>query len=404
MRNLIILTTVVFALMLSTVNAKTNYRYSRDIDVDVFYGALAPHGEWIEIGYDDYVWRPYKSDYNWRPYSDGRWEWTRNGWYWVSYEDFGWATYHYGRWYNDDHYGWVWMPDNVWAPSWVEWRYNDNYVGWAPLPPYAKFNRRHGIHFSINWNSGHAYWNFVGYNHFTSYNVHNYYIDRHHTKNVFKRTKHRTNYFANDNRIVNGGIGRKFVEKKIGRKLKTRNISRTDNFSDYKSRDKRSRKGIVDYRPNERTVKKSTFDRSKVTKGRGLKSLRNEKVAINRTKKVKRSTNTKDYKDNTRKHEKKDRAVIKKNGRNSTKVVKTTKIKRNKTNKSSNEKVTKRTTVKRNKTVTKDNKSNNSFRKNNNTKTTSKKSVEKRTSVKRNKTVTKKNNETKRSVNKRSRN
>ncbi len=156
---------------------------------------LEPYGEWIEIGYDDYVWRPYKSDYNWRPYGEGRWEWTRNGWYWDSYEPFGWATYHYGRWYFDDYYGWVWMPDNVWAPAWVEWRYNDNYIGWAPLPPYARFNNRSGIYFSIKWNSGYSYWNFVRYNHFNHIIfiiilfIHNY------VKNVFNKTKYRTNYF-----------------------------------------------------------------------------------------------------------------------------------------------------------------------------------------------------------------
>lgn len=379
MKRLIILISVIFALMLSTVNANTNNRYNRNIDVNIFYGALEPHGEWIEIGYDDYVWRPYKSDHNWRPYSDGRWEWTNNGWYWVSYEDFGWATYHYGRWYNDDYYGWVWMPDNEWAPSWVEWRYNDNYVGWAPLPPYAKYNRRRGIHFSINWNSGHTYWNFVRYNHFTSHNIHNHFVDRHHVKNVFKRTKHRTNYFDNNNRIVNGGVGRKFIEKKIGRKLKTRNISRTDNFNDYKSRDKKSRNGIVNYRPNERTINKSTFDRSKVTKSRGLKSLRNDKIAINRNKKVNRSDNSKSYNRTSNKKTNNKRTIIKKNSRMTKEVKEISKVKRNNKTVSSKEKTNKRTTVKRNKTENKKSTINNNKTKTSKTKSSSKRVVKKRT-------------------------
>ena len=59
------------------------------------------------------------------------------GWTWISYEDFGWATYHYGRWANLADYGWVWFPgeDLDWAPAWVSWRTGGDYIGWAPLPP-----------------------------------------------------------------------------------------------------------------------------------------------------------------------------------------------------------------------------------------------------------------------------
>ena len=101
MKKLMLISAIFFGIFISSASAHS--KYYLDIDVNYFYGSLEPYGEWIEIGYDDYVWRPYKSDYNWRPYSDGRWEWTRNGWYWVSYEPFGWATYHYGRWYFDDY-------------------------------------------------------------------------------------------------------------------------------------------------------------------------------------------------------------------------------------------------------------------------------------------------------------
>lgn len=280
MKRTLLLSAIFFVFIFSTVNAKTIVR--SDIDINYFYYSLDPYGEWIEIGYDDFVWRPYKSDYSWRPYSDGRWEWTRNGWYWVSYEPFGWATYHYGRWFYDDYYGWLWMPDNVWAPAWVEWRYNDNYIGWAPLPPYAKFNPRTGIYFSIGWNSGYVYWNFVKYNHFVSYNVHNHFVDKHYVKNVFHKTKYRTNYFAENDRVVNGGISRRFVENKIGRKLNTKSITRSNNFNDYYNNDVKKRKNIVDYKPSESKIKSAEFNRNKVIKGKDLKSLRTDKVVINR--------------------------------------------------------------------------------------------------------------------------
>ena len=79
------------------------------------------------------TWR--SSNPDWRPYADGYWAYTDVGWTWVSYEDFGWATYHYGRWTDLADYGWVWVPGYEWGPAWVSWRTGGDYVGWAPLPP-----------------------------------------------------------------------------------------------------------------------------------------------------------------------------------------------------------------------------------------------------------------------------
>lgn len=324
MKKLLIITSVLFAILAGTANAKSIYK--RDIDVNYFYGALQPYGEWIEVGYDDYVWRPYKSDYDWRPYGEGRWEWTRNGWYWDSYEPFGWATYHYGRWYFDDYYGWVWMPDDVWAPAWVEWRYNDNYIGWAPLPPYARFNHRSGIYFSITWNSGYSYWNFVSYNHFTSHSMHKHFVHHNYVKDVFNKTKYRTNYFDDNNRIVNGGVSRKFVERKIGKKFTTRTVSRTNNFSDYTSKNRSSRNDIIDYRPIE-SDKSRSFDKSKVSKGRNLESLKKDKVEIRKRTVTKETTKP----TVNRNVEKKITRSTKSDGVNSTdrKVVRKESVKRN---------------------------------------------------------------------------
>src|SRR5581483_4057355 len=98
-------------------------------------------GSWMEISDYGYVWQPdvAVSDSSWRPYADGYWAYTDLGWTWVSYEDFGWATYHYGRWARLADYGWVWVPgrdeDLEWGPAWVSWRTGGEYIGWAPLPP-----------------------------------------------------------------------------------------------------------------------------------------------------------------------------------------------------------------------------------------------------------------------------
>ena len=80
---------------------------------------------------------PVHTDYGWSYESD--WEW-------------GWAPFHYGRWYLDQGYGWVWIPGSAWAPAWVSWRYGGGYVGWAPLPPAGS---------AIVIETHHPYWCFV---------------------------------------------------------------------------------------------------------------------------------------------------------------------------------------------------------------------------------------------------
>ena len=108
-----------------------------EVSLDLFYDNLSPHGSWIEVADYGYAFQPSVavSNSDWRPYSDGYWAYTDLGWTWVSYEDFGWATYHYGRWANLDSFGWVWVPGYEWGPAWVSWRTGGDYVGWAPLPP-----------------------------------------------------------------------------------------------------------------------------------------------------------------------------------------------------------------------------------------------------------------------------
>ena len=139
-----------------------------EVSVDLFYNNLSG-GNWIEVGDYGYGWQPdvAVSDPNWRPYSDGYWAYTDVGWTWVSYEDFGWATYHYGRWARLADYGWVWFPgsDLDWGPAWVSWRTGGDYVGWAPLPPRGPGvvyeGQPIGGRVDIDFDIGPAYYNFV---------------------------------------------------------------------------------------------------------------------------------------------------------------------------------------------------------------------------------------------------
>jgi len=100
-----------------------------------FYEPLATQGYWVEVGTYGRCWHPSYVEASWRPYCEGTWVWTDDGWYWQSDEPWAWACYHYGRWYNDPYYSWVWVPDVEWGPAWVCFREGGGYCGWAPLPP-----------------------------------------------------------------------------------------------------------------------------------------------------------------------------------------------------------------------------------------------------------------------------
>ena len=108
-----------------------------EVSLNFFYDNLSPYGSWIDVAGYGYSFQPSVAVDNadWRPYADGYWAYTDVGWTWVSYEDFGWATYHYGRWTDLAGYGWVWVPGYEWGPAWVSWRTGGDYIGWAPLPP-----------------------------------------------------------------------------------------------------------------------------------------------------------------------------------------------------------------------------------------------------------------------------
>ena len=146
-----------------------------EVNLDFFYTNLQDKGDWLQTQEFGYVFRPnvHKQKASWRPYSDGAWVHTDEGWLWNSREDFGWATYHYGRWTRLKEYGWVWVPGFEWAPAWVAWRGTApdgsgapgartanrgnrsstevTYVGWAPLPPEARFNASTGFNASVDY-------------------------------------------------------------------------------------------------------------------------------------------------------------------------------------------------------------------------------------------------------------
>jgi len=223
MKNLIVLIVIVFSIL----SFQSSARADNGSD-GYFYNALAPYGQWIETNDGLMVWHPTYLDRNWAPYTYGNWEWTEDGWFWNSDEPFGYITYHYGRWYNDEYYGWIWVPDDQWAPAWVEWRYDDDNIGWAPLPPYAEFSIGVGLHYTREYHPNYAYWNFVAYNHFCDANVYHYYAGPRVKYRIYNSTVLRNDYDYNNGRVINRGIGYDMVRERSGRTIVTHEIVRVN--------------------------------------------------------------------------------------------------------------------------------------------------------------------------------
>ncbi len=114
---------------------------SDDVAIEDFTDALAGYGAWVDVAPYGKVWQPSddSAGADFVPYgSDGHWAVNEdNEWVFQSKhdDDFGWATYHYGRWVLSDDYGWVWIPGTKWAPAWVEWRFGGGYTGWVGVAP-----------------------------------------------------------------------------------------------------------------------------------------------------------------------------------------------------------------------------------------------------------------------------
>src|SRR5450432_3303670 len=71
---------------------------TNEVSYDFFFNSMPESGSWRESADLGFVWQPRiaATKPDWRPYTDGYWSQTDQGWTWVSNEDFGWATYHYG--------------------------------------------------------------------------------------------------------------------------------------------------------------------------------------------------------------------------------------------------------------------------------------------------------------------
>ena len=248
------------------VKGHNYYNNNAAISIQTFYNELAPYGEWIYTPDYGYAWRPYLGYYeDFRPYATkGNWVYTDLGWTWVSEYRWGWATFHYGRWFYDNYFGWMWLPGDEWAPAWVTWGTYNDYWAWAPMGP--------NIHVNVNmeWYAPDFWWTMVPRRNFCSHNWHSYIYNR--PVQVTNITYITNVYSGNNENHSNwhwyNGPRKVEVEKHARTKVQTRTItdvdkpvtvaSRTNSIPVYRpevtKREERSRPA------NYRTVEKSKTD------------------------------------------------------------------------------------------------------------------------------------------------
>jgi len=164
-----------------------------DVSYQSFYDQLSPYGSWVSYPGYGYVWIP-NAGPDFRPYAtNGNWIYTNAGWTWASNYNWGWAPFHYGRWFFENGYGWIWVPGNEWAPAWVSWRGGGDYYGWAPLGPGVSVNM------ALNsYNPPVYYWNFVPRRYMGNPGWHNHYVNQNQNVTIINNTTIINNYSGSD--------------------------------------------------------------------------------------------------------------------------------------------------------------------------------------------------------------
>ncbi|MDO1450909.1 hypothetical protein Q0590_31835 [Rhodocytophaga aerolata] len=189
------------------------------ISFQTFYDELAPYGQWVVHPQYGSVWIP-AVEQDFRPYaSNGHWIMTEYGNTWVSDYVWGWAPFHYGRWFYDDYDGWVWVPGDEWGPAWVAWRSGGGYYGWAPLGP--------GMNINVSINIPAIHWVFVPQIHIASPYIYRYCAPRPRIVHIYNRTVYIRNTYRYNNRVYVCGPYRHEIERTTRRTVPVHRIEST---------------------------------------------------------------------------------------------------------------------------------------------------------------------------------
>ncbi len=283
MKRIIIISIILFlglAYETSSAQPYDTQPYTNYGGTELFYSQLAPYGTWIQLDNGLVVWRPLNLQPGWAPYKYGYWIWTNDGWYWHSDDPFGYIVFHYGRWYYDNYYGWLWVPDDVWAPAWVQWRYDNDYIGWAPLPPYASFSINFGVRFSMSFNTPYYHWHFLRYRYMCNPYAYNYYVPDRTRYRLYSITKYRTNYGYSNGRVINRGVDVDFIRKKSGARITEHSIDRVNNLRDIGNGRNITRSSVRAYIVSRNSISGSNLRNMDIQRGARPSSLNLSRITI----------------------------------------------------------------------------------------------------------------------------
>jgi hypothetical protein len=234
---------------LNTVDENDENLFLNSVSFQNFYDDLSPDGDWIQISKEEiekelkdgeaqsyssvmntddelyFIWHPTSVGTDWRPYTNGRWMWTTDGWMWASNYRWGWAVFHYGRWWNSPKYGWVWMPGYVWAPAWVQWKVSENHVGWCPLTPNARWRSETGITTAnYSYRNRNADWVFVDKSNFVNDLSNSNVLPASGNHQLISNSQTVLDIKSQNNRIFCNGPGVNDIEARTGKVMMQRQI------------------------------------------------------------------------------------------------------------------------------------------------------------------------------------
>ena len=257
-------------------------------DVTYFQDDLQPYGDWVVTADFGRCFHPRGISADWRPYSEGHWVYTDDGWLWASDEPFGWATSHYGRWYEDSRAGWVWVPGRTWSPAWVAWRHGGGSAGWAALPPVRRGEASVSIDIQIGRIRPSEYC-FVDERYIDAPRVRDHFRPREQNVTIINNTTNITNITTVNNRVVNHGVSTLEVEQATGHKVKKVQVVAA--ASKGVARDNGNQVAV--FKPNIPPKKKKPVlpadghaaDAKNVSNNGGLQTLENDPNATSKNKK-----------------------------------------------------------------------------------------------------------------------
>ncbi|UJP63261.1 DUF6600 domain-containing protein [Mongoliitalea daihaiensis] len=190
------------------------------VNFQVFYNELSPFGDWVMDPTHGYIWVPYV-DAHFHPYAThGRWVMTSFGNTWVSDFAWGWAPFHYGRWFWSNFYGWAWVPGYEWGPAWVSWRSGGGFYGWAPLGP--------GLHVNVSFGIPNNHWVFIPQRRFRHRHFARYYVSHHRVTNVFHQTTIINNTTIVNNNTFYTGPSRREIERVTNSRVQVYNVQESN--------------------------------------------------------------------------------------------------------------------------------------------------------------------------------